>query len=165
MKAKNDKLDINTLNYNVPNSLNNIKTKVDNLDVGKLKTVPVDMKKLSDAVDNEAVKNTKFNTLKAKVNNLERKTFDSTSLIHINQYNTDKQNLDKKNWRCWQKIPDTSGSVTTTVLKTEINEFENKIPDNSKYNTTEVFNKLTAENIEARLKQANLVNKLILIIN
>ena len=55
--------------------------------------------------------------------------------------------------------------MTTTVLKTEINEFENKIPDNSKYNTTEVFNKLTAENIEARLKQANLVNKLILIIN
>ena len=91
MKAKNDKLDINTLNYNVPNSLNNIKTKVDNLDVGKLKTVPVDMKKLSDAVDNEAVKNTKFNTLKAKVNNLEKKTFDSTSLIHINQYNTDNK--------------------------------------------------------------------------
>ena len=116
--------------------MNNIKTKVDNLDVGKLKTVPVDLKKLSDAVDNEAVKNNKFNTLKVKVNNLEKKTLDSSSLIHINQYNTDKQNLGKKNWRCWQKIPDTSGSVTATVLKTEINEFENKIPDNSKYNTT-----------------------------
>ena len=29
---------------NVSTSLNNLKTKVDELDVGKLKTVPVDMK-------------------------------------------------------------------------------------------------------------------------
>ena len=54
---------------NVPTSLNNIKTKVDDLDVGKLKSVPLDLKKLSDVVDNEVVKNTKFNTLKTKVNN------------------------------------------------------------------------------------------------
>ena len=48
------------------------------------------MKKLSDVVGNEVVKNTKFNTLKTKVNNL------ATTLIHINQYYTDKQNLEKK---------------------------------------------------------------------
>ena len=35
--------------------------------------VRVDLKKLSDVVDNEFVKNTKFNTLKTKVNNLEKK--------------------------------------------------------------------------------------------
>ena len=45
-------------------------------------------------VDNEAVKNTKFNTLKATIN-----SFDVTTLIHINQYRTDKQNLEKKNWK------------------------------------------------------------------
>ena len=33
-----------------------LKTKLDNLDVGKLKTVPVDLKKLSDVVDNEVLK-------------------------------------------------------------------------------------------------------------
>ena len=49
---------------NVPSSLNNLKTNVDGLDVGKLKTVPVRLKKLSDLVDNEIVKNTKFKTLK-----------------------------------------------------------------------------------------------------
>ena len=54
---------------NVPTSLNNFKTKVDDLDIGKLKTVPVDLKKLSDVVANEVVKKTKFKTLKAKVNN------------------------------------------------------------------------------------------------
>ena len=49
--------------------------------------------------------------------------------------------------------------MTTTVLNTKISEVENKIPDNSKYVTTQEFNKLTAENFAARLKQANLVNK------
>ena len=49
--------------------------------------------------------------------------------------------------------------MTTTVLNTKISEVENKIPDNSKHITTQEFNKLTAENLEARLKQADLVNK------
>ena len=89
-------MDINKL-VNFPTSLNNLKTKLDDLDVEKLKTVPIELKKLSDAVDNDLVKNTKFNTLKTKVNSLEKKIPDATTLIHINQYNTDKQNLEKKN--------------------------------------------------------------------
>ena len=95
MKAEVDKLDINKLTNVLP-SLNNLKTKVDDLDVGKLKTVSVDLRKLSDIVDTEVIKNAKFNTLKTKVNNLEKKIPDGTNLIHINQYNTDKQNLEKK---------------------------------------------------------------------
>ena len=66
------------------------------MDVDKLKTVPVDLKILSDLVDNEVVKNRKFTTLKTKVNSLEKKTPNATTLIHVNQYNTDKQNLEKK---------------------------------------------------------------------
>ena len=76
--------------------MNNSKTKADGLGVAKLKTVPVYLKKLSNVVDNEVVKNTKFNTLKTKVNNLDKKISDATTLIHINQYNTDKQNLERK---------------------------------------------------------------------
>ena len=56
-------------------------------------------------------------------------------------------------------MPDTSGLVTTTALNTKISEVENKIPKNDKYVTTPEFNKLTAENFTARLKQANLVTK------
>ena len=56
-----------------------------------MKTVPVDWKKLRDVVDNEVVKDTKFNTLKTKVNNLEKKIPDGPTLIQVNQYNTDKQ--------------------------------------------------------------------------
>ena len=42
MKAKDGKLDIIKL-VNVPASLNNLKTTADDLDVGELKTVPVDL--------------------------------------------------------------------------------------------------------------------------
>ena len=80
---------------NGPTNLNSLKTKVDDLNVGELKTIPVDLKKLSD-VNNEVVYNTKFNTLKTEVNTLKKKIPDVTTLIHINPYNTDKQNLEKK---------------------------------------------------------------------
>ena len=54
------------------------------------------MKKLSDVVDNELAKNTKFNKLKRKLNSLQKKIPDATALIRINQYNTDKCFFDKK---------------------------------------------------------------------
>ena len=75
-------------------NLNDLNTKVDDLVVGKLKTVPVDLKKLSDVVNNKVVKNTKFNKLKTEVNSLEKKNLDATTLIHINQSNTDKRKLE-----------------------------------------------------------------------
>ena len=184
MKAEIDKLDINKL-VNVSTSLNNLKTKTDNLDVRKLKVVTADLKKLSNVVDNEVVKNTKFNTLTTKVNSLEKKIPDATTLIYINQYNTDKQKLEKIIGDVDKKITDTNGLVTTTVFKTKISEVENNIsntsslvtetvsntkisevenktPNQDKYITTPEFNKLTenlAENFTARLKEANLVTK------
>ena len=45
LKAKVNKLDINKP-VNVPTSLNTLNTNVDDLDVGKLKTVPVGLKKI-----------------------------------------------------------------------------------------------------------------------
>ena len=72
MKAEVDKLDIKKLT-NVSTGVNNLKTEVDKLDVGKLKTFPVDLEKINDVADNEVDENTKFNTLRRKVNNLERK--------------------------------------------------------------------------------------------
>ena len=60
LKAEVDKIDMNKLT-NFPASLNNVKTKVDDLDVGKLKTVSVDMK--NEVVKNEVVKNAKSKTL------------------------------------------------------------------------------------------------------
>ena len=55
MKTKVYKLDIKKLT-NVPINLNNLKTKFEDLDVAKLKTVAADLKKISDVVDYELVK-------------------------------------------------------------------------------------------------------------
>ena len=52
VKAKVNKLGINKL-VNVPNSLNNLKT---NVDADKIKTVPVDWKKVSNAGDKKFLK-------------------------------------------------------------------------------------------------------------
>ena len=148
MKAEVYKLKIDKL-VNVQTSMSNLNTKVDDLDVGKLK-------------------HAKDNTLKKKVNNLEKKNHDANGLIHINYYNTDTQNLEKKiedvdnkipyksdlltanvlNTKisgAENKIPDISSLVTTTVLNTKIGDVENKIPDHAKYINTEQLNKLAAE--------------------
>ena len=71
MKAEADKLDIND-----PTGLINLKSKVDDLDINKWKTVP-------DLVSKEVLKKTVYNKLNAKVN-LENKIPDATTLIYIN---------------------------------------------------------------------------------
>ena len=48
------------IDRNVPTGLNNVKTKLDNLDVVELKSLPVDLKKLSDFVKNEVIKSSNW---------------------------------------------------------------------------------------------------------
>ena len=80
-----------------PTGLNNIKTKVDDLNIDKLKAVPVvSKKKMSDVMRKKVVKKAVYNKLNTKANNLKNKIPDATTLVYINQYNTDKQNLEKK---------------------------------------------------------------------
>ena len=55
--------------------------------MAKLKTAHIDLKKLTDVVDNEVIKNTKFNTLKTKVNNFEKKIPDATTYINTTRIN------------------------------------------------------------------------------
>ena len=49
-----------------------------------------------ESLNDKVIKNTKFKTVETKVNNLDKKIPDATTSIHINHYNTDKQNLEKK---------------------------------------------------------------------
>ena len=77
LKTEVDKLNINKL-VNVPTSLNNLKTKVEELDIGKLRKCSHRLKKISDATDNEFAN---FITLETKVNNLEQDISDATALI------------------------------------------------------------------------------------
>ena len=105
------------------------KKKKKDLDVGKLKTVSVDLKKFSDVVDNEVVESIKFNILKTEVNKLYKKIFNATTLIHINQYKTVIQNFENIFEDVDNKRRDVSGLVTASVLNTKIKEIDNKIPD------------------------------------
>ena len=64
---------------------------IDKIDVSKLKTVPVDLSKLSNVVKNEVVKKTVYDKLVAKVNNIETSGF-----AFKTKYNADKSKLEKK---------------------------------------------------------------------
>ena len=57
----------------------------------------------------EVVKNTEFNILKTKVNKLDTKISEATTLIHINQYNTDEK-IKAEIGVVNKKIPNISGS-------------------------------------------------------
>ena len=59
------------------------------------------------------------------------------------------------------KVPNISSLVKKTDYNTKVTEIKNRLIDHNrgKYITTPEFNRLTAENFAARLKQANLVTK------
>ena len=74
----------------------------------------------------KSYKNTKFNKLNTKANNVEKEILDVSNLIQTNQYITDKQRLQKKTGDVDTEIPGDSGSVTTTVLNTKIGKLRTK---------------------------------------
>ena len=97
LKAEVDELDINKF-FNVPTALNNLWTKIYDLDGDKFKIVSVDLKKLSNTVSKKIVKKVVCNNLNTKVNDLENKIPGVSSLIQTNQYKTDQKSLEKKIW-------------------------------------------------------------------
>ena len=64
---------------NWPSGLNDLKAKVDNLDIGKLRTT--DCKRWTVVMSKKVVKNTKLNTLNTTVNELKKKFADGSMLI------------------------------------------------------------------------------------
>ena len=104
-------------------NLANLNTEVDKIDVDKLKTVPDDLAKLSNVVDNDVVKKTVYNKLVTKVNNI-----DTTGFVSKTKYDTDKSDLEKKISDAEKRIPNTSAFVKKTDYSSKITEIENKIP-------------------------------------
>ena len=68
--------------------LASLKAEVDQIDVEKLKTVPAELRKLSNVVNNDVVKKTVYDELVAKVNNI-----DTSGFVLKTKYNTDKSDL------------------------------------------------------------------------
>ena len=92
-------------------NLSALKTEVDKIDVDQLKTVPDDLAKLSNVVENEVVKKTDFsaddyvkktkfsgdlNSLDDKIDKVEKKIFDVTSLETKRNVTTLVKNLNNR---------------------------------------------------------------------
>ena len=104
---------------NVPNNLNNLKTKVDKFDVEKLVPVPVDLIKLIDVVKNDVVEKDVNN---AKIENIEDKIPDITNL-------TTNTTLNAKINEFKGKILNITNLATNTALNVKINEVKSKAPN------------------------------------
>ena len=61
---------VDVSSFALKSNLASLKTEVDKIDADKLKTVPVDLAKLSNVVKNDVVKKTEYNKLVTKVDNI-----------------------------------------------------------------------------------------------
>ena len=127
-------------NFTPKSNLVSLKTEVDKLDIDKLKPVPVDLSKLSEAVKNEVVKKTVYDRLDAIVNNI-----DISRFVLKTKYHIDKAGV--------------NSFIKNTHYNTKISENGKNVSDHNhgKYITTPEFNNLAAGVVTARLAQANLV--------
>ena len=163
-----------------------LKAEIDKIDIRKSKTVPVDLSKLSNVVNDDVVKKSKYDELLAKVNNIDISGF----LLKTN-YDTEKSDLEKKmndeNKKVLdinelvKKISELKGKIacntglTTTAALTIV---ENKILDVNKlvkkkqimmqkYQKLSLilitividYNKFSNKKVDLKIKQKGLVNK------
>ena len=102
---------IDVSNFALKSILANLKTDVGKTDVEKIKTVPVDLSKLSNVVKNEAVKKTVSDKLVTNVNNI-----DTTVFVLKTKYNTDRSDLEKKISDAEKNISYTSPLVRKQII-------------------------------------------------
>ena len=108
----------------VSDNLNNLKSKVDKLDIDKLAHVPVDLRNLSNAVKNDVVKNDVYNV---NIKNIENKIPDITNLATKNTLNA-----------TINKVKEEITSITNLSTTIAVTAVENKIP-----NVSNLVKKLT----------------------
>ena len=175
--SNNIKVELDLTNYATKTDLNNIthvdtssfasktnlaalKTEVDKIDVDKLKTAPTDLATLTNAVENDLVKKTVYNTkvtsIEGQIAGLTKNTIDNladiTTLkaIDTNSFTlktklaSDVTTLENKIDAVDKKIPDISGLAT----KASLNAYLQTSTFNSK--VTEVENKINAADIIAK---------------
>ena len=169
--SNNVKVELDLTNYATKTDLKNIthvdvssfaskttlaalKTEVDKIDTDKLKTAPTDLAKLTNAIENDVVKKTDYNTkvtsieaqiaglTKNTVDNLaditKLKAIDTNSFVTRTKFSADTNALDDKIDGVEKKKPDISGLATKTSLNSylqastfnsKITEVESKIKD------------------------------------
>ena len=175
--SNNIKVELDLSNYATKNNLKNIthvdvssfasktnlaalKTEVDKIDIDKLKTAPADLAKLTNAVENDLVKKTIYNTkvtsiegqlagiTKNTIDNLaditKLEAIDTNSFVLKTKLASDVTTLENKIDTIDKKIPGISGLAT----KTSLNAYLQTSTFNSK--VTEVENKIKSADIIAK---------------
>ena len=175
--SNNVKVELDLTNYATKTDLKNIthvdvstyvsitnlaalKTKIDKIDVDKLKATPTDLAKLSNVVKNDVVKKTDYNakvtSIEGQIAGITKNTIDNladiTKLKAVDTYSfvlktklaSDVTTLENKIDTVDKKIPDISGLVN----KTSLNAYLQTSTFNSK--VTEVKNKIKAADIIAK---------------
>ena len=82
---------VDTLKLAAKSDLPSLKAEDAKIDVKKWKTVPVDLSKISNIVNNDVVRKIVYNKLVAKVNNI-----DTSRFVLKTKYDSDKLDLEKK---------------------------------------------------------------------
>ena len=175
--SNNVKVELDLTNYETKTDLKNIthvnvssfanktnlaalKTEVDKIDTDKLKTAPIDLAKLTNAIENDVVKKTDYN---AKVTSIEAQTagltkntvdnlagitklkaIDTNSFVTRTKFSADTNALDDKIDGVEKKIPDISGFATKTSLNS--------------YLQTSAFNSKVTK-VESKIKDADIIAK------
>ena len=159
-KDINDITHVDVSGFASKTNLAALKTEVDKIDADKLKTVPVDLAKLSNAVKNEIVKKRDYNT---KVTNIENqiagvtkntldnladitklKAVDANNFVLKTKLTSDVTTLENKIDTVDKKTPDISGLATKTSL--------------TSYLQTATFNSKVTE-VENKIKSADIIAK------
>ena len=175
--SNNVKVELDLTNYATKTDLKNIthvdvssfasktnlaalKTEVDKIDADKLKTVPIDLAKLSNVVKNEVVKKTDYRTkitsIESQIAGLTKNTVDNLADI------TKLKAVDTNNFVLKTKL---ASDVTT--LENKINTVDKKIPginglatktSLNDYLQTSTFNSKITE-VESKIKDTDIIAK------
>ena len=94
--------------------LASLKFKVGNLDPDNLKSIPADLIKISNAVNNNVLKKTVYDKLVINVDAIDTKIPTTSGLVTKTRYDSDKQSLEKNIEDAGKKIPYTSGLIKKT---------------------------------------------------
>ena len=144
----NDKLE------QVPNDLSSLKSKVDESDITKLKTTPIDLSKLKGVVNNNVLKETKYDGLVKKIN-----VNDISRLIKKRDYNTKIKDIEDEiptNTALNAKMSefkDEITSITGLATTTALNDLKNDIPDVSTLTKKTLVKKVSMTLTEKKLKR------------
>ena len=173
--SNNVKVELDLTNYATKTDLKNIthvdvssfasktnlaalKTEVDKIDTDKLKTAPTGLVKLTNAIENDVVKKTDYNTkvtsIEAQIGGLTKNTVDNLADI------TKLKAIDTNSFDLKTKLP---SDVTT--LENKIDTVDKKIPDGlatktslNSYLQTSTFNSNVTE-VESKIKDADIIAK------